>query len=146
MPITKVGRPCRDCKSITCYCHDPACTMDTTVCPALVPVETYGHHRADLAPSAPAPVVPRVKPLVWAPNGNGEWAKFDLSGEFSAYYTIDPCDYDLASVSFSVLCHEFGDQEIWKGPKAEAKAAAQADYEARILSQIDMALVTMTDA
>lgn len=62
MPITKVGRPCRDCKSITCYCHDPACTTDTTGCPALVPVETYGHHRADLAPSAPAPVTVQEVP------------------------------------------------------------------------------------
>lgn len=81
---------------------------------------------------------PLVKKLQWRENSrNSEWAQIDLSAGFSAHYIIDDAGYDLASVSYGVLCHGFGDVEIWKGPKDNAKDAAQTDYEAQALACLE---------
>ncbi|MEY1555354.1 hypothetical protein AB3Y40_06930 [Yoonia sp. R2331] len=87
--------------------------------------------RADLAR-------PKVKPLVWGQNGSigSLWSPFNLWGGFSAHYTIDETRPGYSEVSFGITCHEFGDSVVWFGPSSLAKSAAQADYEARILSAL----------
>jgi hypothetical protein len=92
-----------------------------------------------LSPTPPMPVVPKVNPLVWNPaadtrgfiattktgiqyavfdEGSPRWA-FAIRGGYK-YHPTDSID--------------------------EAKAAAQADHEIRILSQIDTAPVTVQEA
>lgn len=92
-----------------------------------------------LSPTSPMPVLPKVNPLVWNPaadtrgfiattktgiqyavfdEGSPRWA-FAIRGGYK-YHPTDSID--------------------------EAKAAAQADHEIRILSQIDTAPVTVQEA
>lgn len=100
-----------------------------------------GHEQAfraveALTPSAPAPVAPKVKPLVWEYHPAGKLAPNNMGGS----YIIDTR----------------GPRPKWlkwpggHGPDLETveemQAAAQADHETRILSQIDMAPVTVQEA
>jgi len=88
-----------------------------------------------LTPSAPAPVVPKMKPLLWVYHPAGMVASNDMGGS----YIIDTR----------------GPRPKWlkwpggHGPDLETvmgmQVAAQADHEARILPQLDMATVTVTE-
>ena len=80
-----------------------------------------------------------VKPQVWedGDRNGGFYASVNLGYRFSAYYSITQEDYDLASVTFGIHCHEFGEEHIWRGPKSQAKAAAEADHVARVLALLD---------
>lgn len=80
----------------------------------------------------------RVKPLVWMDDVNGGfYAKVDIGYDFTAYYEITQLEFDLAEVEFGVLCHDFGGKIVWRGPKALAKAAAEADHVSRVLAMIE---------
>lgn len=108
--------------------------------------ETFDHGSAwntrDLTPSAPTPVVPKVKPLFW--ENNGATYPHHRAGTDMANYSID------TSAMVSMGRYPLHINGLWTGKKyqtlAQAKAAAQADHEARILSQIDMAPVTVPAA
>lgn len=75
----------------------------------------------------------KVKPLVW----DGDYAPFDVAADFMCFYNITPLDFGLAQVEFGVMCSEFGDRVIWRGPADEAKAAADAHHEARIREDLE---------
>jgi len=81
-----------------------------------------------------------VKPLEWGPEecDGGFYVSICISGDFSAFYQIDQTDFDLAEVSFGIVCHEFGSDVIWRGPKDDAKAAAQAHYAKQIIARLDL--------
>jgi len=90
-----------------------------------------------LTPSTPAPVVPKVKPLVWYDpmrSANPSHCPSVASTAFSNYYANDH--------RFWLDGHEHTNCES----RQAAKAAAQADHEDRVLSQIDMAPVTVQEA
>ena len=90
-----------------------------------------------LTPFTPAPVVPKVKPLVWYDpmrSANPSHCPSVASTAFSNYYANDH--------RFWLDGHEHTNCES----RQAAKAAAQADHEDRVLSQIDMAPVTVQEA
>ena len=74
-----------------------------------------------------------IPDLVWGPEdmNGGFYCGFSLAAGFSAYYDIQQSNYGLAEVRYGILCHEYGDEVVWKGPKAEAKAAANAHNKAQ---------------
>lgn len=82
---------------------------------------------------------PTVRPLVWVNNGrNGAlYSNKKMHGLFSYQYIIEPEEYGLATVTFGISCHEFGSDVVWKGPIADAQAAADAHHAAYILSCIE---------
>ena len=69
----------------------------------------------------------RAKTLEWGDEdkNGGFYCNVKLGTGFEAYYDITQLEYGLAEVSYGIVCHEFGDKVIWRGPKGEAKAAAQ---------------------
>ena len=80
----------------------------------------------------------RVKPLVWVDDVNGGfYGSADIGHGFTIYYAITQLEFELAEVEFGVLCHDFGGKIVWRGPKALAKAAAEADHVARVLAMIE---------
>lgn len=85
------------------------------------------HKAADLAQSCAS-----VKPLEFGePDKNGGYyCCVEIGTGFEAYYSIEQQEYDLAEVCFGIVCHEFGDKVIWKGPKDQAIRAAN-DHNAR---------------
>lgn len=110
---------------------------DETVTPEMATLaEGIVERFCALTPSAPAPVVPKVKPLVWEHHPAGKMASNNMGGSYIIYAR--------------------GPRPKWlkwpggHGPDLETveemQAAAQADHEARTLSQIDMAPVTGPEA
>jgi len=85
---------------------------------------------------AKAPVVPRVKPLVWISRPGA--GKETISGK----YAVRPND----ERALKPWCYFI--RGAWKDCETEEEgiAACNADHEARILSQIDMAPVTVQEA
>jgi hypothetical protein len=81
----------------------------------------------------------RVRPLAWM-NGDrngGFYAAIYINGLLSGYYQITQEEYGLATVEFGIHCHEFGPDVVWKGPTADAQAAAEAHHATRIAAMIE---------
>lgn len=106
------------------------------------------NRRADLAAIQPAQV--RVKPLVWG--GVTDWrecTKFEAAALGGKYFVADldkdsgiySAGIDLGGLAFVMLLEpdeKFGGKKPRSFPTIEAaKAAAQADYEARILAALE---------
>jgi hypothetical protein len=105
----------------------------------LIPQSTQGLLREIANESARPTVRPAIKALEFSePNENGgQYCVVPLGQGFEGYYDIEQCEFDLATVAFGVVCHEFGDKVIWKGPKDQAVKAADAHNEKRILSCLE---------
>jgi len=94
-----------------------------------------------LTPSAPAPVVPKVKPLVWRKSEKGVRFEETVCGSYVIYYRSG----GGSTLSWGATCEtvaEFSGDNLGR----KARAAAQADHDARTLSQLDMAPVTVPEA
>ena len=75
-----------------------------------------------------------VKPLVWKDGGNGRWAAWD--GYFVIQFMTEPFQsLETGKPTRFCLMRVNADNRYFSRME-EAKAAAQADYEARILSAI----------
>lgn len=89
-----------------------------------------------LAAPSIEPVGVKVKPLEWKRNGrevNSLWAECD---PINRYYTIEPTS-NVFEVETTLHLSEFGSDKLGLHPTLEAaKAAAQADYEARIIGAL----------
>ena len=103
-----------------------------------------GHAHEDYLKSAGAAIAalepmdkPRVKPLEWLSLGEG-YKSFSLLGEYQVYPTASRRNHKHSAYFIDALrkSHILGYFE----PSESAKAAAQADYEARILAAIEPAL------
>ena len=95
-----------------------------------------------LISSTPAPVMPKVKPLVWRLDLNRTaYAQATYSsGRYCIEHRLDADDqFDLWIGPDAVKATRYFSLEV-------AKAAAQADHEARIRAQIEMAPVTVQQA
>ena len=93
--------------------------------------DIYGRNAQDAINAIPA-VHPTVKPLVWKHEADNAWA--------SAHYTIHQYwPHNNGMFCISGYLGGIGALALGKHPTLEAaKAAAQTDYEARILSALDM--------
>lgn len=94
--------------------------------------------RAEVVRLHDAPPQVAVKPLEWeyGDRNGGFYAMVPIRDIFTCYYQITQEEFGLATVEFGIHCHEFGRRVVWKGPSAQAKSAAQADHEARILAML----------
>lgn len=72
-------------------------------------------------------------PFSVADRNGGYYCDIPVGGGFSAAYYITQCEFDLAEVDYSIVCHEFGRTIIWKGPKDQAKAAANEHHRDQIM-------------
>ena len=85
-------------------------------------------------------VQPTVKPLVW--EGEGHWFSGDNEGWLEEANTPFGWGYAVESGNLNdgpwIISNSFGETLTGFDNPEAAKAAAQADYEARILSVLDM--------
>ena len=93
--------------------------------------------RAALAASLPSTGAGMVRGLEWEQNGRAEgsiWAKND---HINRFYTIEPTS-NVFEVDTGMFMSEAGRDSLGLHPTLEAaKAAAQADYERRILAALE---------
>lgn len=83
--------------------------------------------------ASPPPVQPVVMALRWHDADVGEWVADGLG----SHYQITLDDDDFVLTRFEMMCSEvFGDTLAKGGKLAEMQAAAQADYEKRILAAL----------
>lgn len=116
------------CRTDSCYMRNFVIDMDD---PGSV---ARWNSRADLAPTPLSAV--KVKPLVWE-DFDGRGAK--ASAFYNANYLINLWNgRGQFEVSFSYPGHQTGyDGERWHDTLEAAKAAAQADYAARIMAALE---------
>lgn len=79
-----------------------------------------------------------VKELEWGDEdrNGGFYVNFPIANRFEGFYQISQLEYDLAEIEVGVVCHEFGSTVVWRGPKGEAKEAANAHNKRRILAAL----------
>lgn len=100
-------------------------------------IEWIAKRRAEKA-EATRPEAVVVKGLPWAQNGRAEYSMWANVDHIDRCYTIEP-NSNVFEVETRVFLSEYGSDSLGLHPTFEAaKAAAQADYERRILSAIEL--------
>jgi hypothetical protein len=110
-------------------------------------IEWIAKRRAEKA-EATRPEAVVVKGLPWAQNGRAEYSMWANVDHIDRCYTIEP-NSNVFEVETRVFLSEYGSDSLGLHPTFEAaKAAAQADYERRILSAIELkpVAVAVTEA
>ena len=84
------------------------------------------------------PQAVRVKPLVWVQNSRHKNSLWTGELAFETYYAIEPCG-KVFRLMRGVFISEDGEDMPLEPTMETAKAAAQADYDARIMAAIEPA-------